>query len=382
MASAKLKIGLVVDTDLDATDGVQQYVLTLGRWLQAQGHEVRYLAGETHRQDLPGLYSLARNMRVRFNGNSLTVPLPARRRRIKSVLRDEQFDVLHVQTPHSPFMAQKVVLNADPGTAIFGTFHILPYGWPSRLGNRLLGYWLRPSLKRFDEIVSVSPAAADFAHETFGIKTAVLPNMTDLAPLQAAKALAEYDDDTMTILFLGRLVPRKGCLMLLEAVAQLVKRSDLPKFRVVICGRGPLQARLERFIADNRLQDVVSLVGFVSEADKPRYYASADIAVFPSRGGESFGIVLLEAMASGQALVLAADNPGYRSVMAGREELLFDPNDTAGLADKLAKYLKDDSERQSLQDWSQQHVQQFDTGVVGRKLVARYYQALRKKRAT
>jgi phosphatidylinositol alpha-mannosyltransferase len=380
MAAAKLKIGLVIDTDLDAPDGVQQYVLTLGRWLQGQGHEVRYLAGQTRRQDLSGLYSMTRNMRVRFNGNSLTIPLPARRSRIRHVLRKERFDVLHVQTPHSPFMAQKVVLAADSDTAILGTFHILPYGWPSRIGNHLLGIWLRPSLKRFDEIISVSPAAADFARSTFGIKTAVLPNMADLAPLQQAKPLPQYDDDMLTILFLGRLVSRKGCLMLLQAVAKLQGRTDLPKFRVVICGKGPLETRLRRFIAEQRLEDSVSLVGFVSEADKPRYYASADIAVFPSQGGESFGIVLLEAMAGGRTLVLAADNPGYRSVMAGREELLFDTQDVDGLADKLAHYLSSETERRELQRWSEQHVQQFDTPIVGRRLVARYYQALRKRR--
>jgi phosphatidylinositol alpha-mannosyltransferase len=379
MPGAKLKIGLVVDDGLDSTDGVQQYVLTLGRWLQSQGHQVRYLAGQTRRRDIPGLYSLARNIKVRFNGNSLSIPLPASRRHIKKVLQSEKFDVLHIQTPHSPFMAQKVVLSAGAGTAVFGTFHILPLGWPSRLGNRLLAIWLRPSLKRFDEIVSVSPAAAGFARSSFGIKTAVLPNMIDPKPFLTARPLERYDDRTLTILFLGRLVPRKGSLLLLQAVTELLKRPDLPAFRVVICGKGPLEASLRRQIDDNGLQDVVELAGFVPESDKPRYYASADIAVFPSSGGESFGIVLLEAMAGGRAVVLGAGNPGYSSVMDGETDLLFAVGDYLQLSEKLAFYLSDAAERKRLAGWGAQHVRRFDVDTVGRQLLARYHEALRKR---
>ena len=374
-----LKVGLVVDDGLDSTDGVQQYVLTLGKWLQSNGHEVRYLAGQTKRQDLPGLYSLARNIKVRFNGNSLSIPLPAGRRKIRRVLKEERFDVLHIQTPHSPFMAQKVVLAAEPGTAILGTFHILPYGWMSAFGNRLLGIWLRPSLKRFDEIVSVSSAAAGFAKRSFKIDTPVVPNAVDLSHFRGAEPLPQYGDQVTTILFLGRLVPRKGCFLLLQAVLKL-RDQGLTDFRVVICGRGPEEAKLRQFISQNGLQEQVKLAGFVSEEDKPRYYASADIAVFPSQGGESFGIVLIEAMASGRSVVLAADNAGYHSVMAAQPELLFPVGETDVLAEKLTHYLKDNEARKQARKRSSIAVEQYDINRVGKQLLTRYYQALRKKR--
>jgi len=381
MPGAKLKVGLVIDTDLDAPDGVQQYVLTLSGWLQDKGHQVRYLSGGTKRADLPGLYNLAHNIRVHFNGNSLTIPLPARKSLIQQVLAAEQFDVLHVQTPHSPFLAQKVMLAADPQTAIIGTFHILPYGWMSSLGNRMLGIWLRPSLKRFDEVVSVSQAAADFAQASFGIKTSVVPNMINISQFIHAKPLKKYADQTLTILFLGRLVPRKGSLLLLEAVVKLREQSDLPAFRVVICGSGQLEPKLRRFITENNLNEVVELAGFVSEADKPRYYASADIAVFPSQGGESFGIVLLEAMAAGHAVVLGADNPGYHSVLGPQADLLFTPGNVEALAAKLAYYLINTRPRQQMAVWEKDYVRGFDINVVGQQLLARYYQALRKRRS-
>jgi phosphatidylinositol alpha-mannosyltransferase len=325
---------------------------------------------------------LSRNISVKFNGNRTTIPLFASRKKIQQVLRTHDFDILHVQTPHHPFMAQRLVLAAGERTAVVGTFHIAAYNRLVTTGNYALGWWLRPSLKRFDEIVSVSPAAADFAKRTFGVNTEVLPNVINYQLFHEAKPLPRYDDNTLTILFLGRLVPRKGCGLLLAAVAELATDGTLPAFRVVICGKGPDADKLQRFIKENNLQNRVEMVGFIDEADKPRYYASADIAVFPSSGGESFGIVLLEAMAGGRAAVLAGDNPGYRSVLAPRPELIFDSHDASALAGKLRQYLIDKQLRAEAGRWGTDYSQRFDTTVVGKELLKIYYQALRKRRET
>jgi phosphatidylinositol alpha-mannosyltransferase len=375
-----LKIGFVLDSGLDKPDGVQQYVLAIGEWLRGQGHDVHYLVGQTSRRDIQGVHSLSRSIKVRFNGNSGSVPLLARKSKLRGFVESEHFDVLHVQVPHHPLLAQRIVLAAGADTAIIGTFHVAPYNKLVTAGNKALGIWLKPSLRRFDRIVSVSPAAAGFARQTFGIDTDVLPNVVDWRRFQTAKGLPQYDDGVMNILFLGRLVPRKGCQLLLEAAAELKNKVGLPKFRILVCGKGPLEAQLRRFTGQHGLSAIVEFVGFVSEADKPRYYASADIAVFPSSGGESFGIVLLEAMAGGRSVVLAGDNPGYRSVMAPRPELLFDPKDPRALAVKLANYLSDRQQRQQMQIWEADYAKQFDVNVVGAKLLNIYRQALRKKR--
>lgn len=377
-----LKVGLVLDSGLDKPDGVQQYVLAVGEWLSAQGHDVHYLVGQTRRRDIEGVHSLSRSVKVRFNGNNGSIPLIASKSKVRALLAAEQFDVLHVQVPHHPLLAQRVILAADPGTAIIGTFHIAPYRKLVTAGNKALGVWLRPSLRRFDKIVSVSSAAADFALQTFGVETDVVPNAIDYKRFQTAKAWPQYDDGTVNILFLGRLVPRKGCLVLLAAVAKLKGRNGLPKFRVLVCGNGPLEARLKRFTEQHKLTKTVDFIGFVSEADKPRYYASADIAVFPSRGGESFGIVLAEAMAAGRPVVLAGDNPGYRSVMSAQPDLLFDAENPDALADKLAYYLKKQPQRRLMQVWEADYAKQFDVNVVGAKLLSIYHEALRKKRGT
>ncbi len=375
----KLKIGLVLDTSLDPTDGVQQYVINVGEWLRGQGHNVHYLVGETKQRNLPNVHSLARNVKVRFNGNRTTIPLPTSRRRLRQFLDLERFDVLHVQVPHSPFMAQRLIVSAPVSTAVIGTFHIAPYGWLARLGNRALGIWLRPSLKRFDRMVSVSTAAADFASATFKTKTTVLPNVVDYKLYHSAVPWPEHQDQP-TILFLGRLVARKGCQVLLQAIANLAADPSLPKFRVLICGQGHLEKSLRQFVKSHKLESTVNFTGFVVEADKPRYYASADIAVFPSSGGESFGIVLLEAMASGRAVVLAGDNPGYHSVLSAHPNLLFPPKSPEALAQKLKLFLIDRDLRAKLAKWGEEYTQDFDVSRVGPKLLAIYSQALRKRR--
>ncbi len=376
----KLKIGLVLDDGLDKPDGVQQYILSIGEWLAHEGHDVHYLVGETERRDIPKVHSLSRNIKAYGNGNRMSNPLPTSRRKLREFLEAEKFDVLHVQTPYSPFMGEQLITLASPQTAVVGTFHILPVSKLFGFGVWLYGLWCRHSLRRFDAMLSVSPAAASFAKKTFRIDSEVLPNVIDYPRFAQAKPLPAYQDKKLTILFLGRLVPRKGSELLVEAIAQLAVRRDLPKFRVLICGRGPLEAKLRAKIETYGLQDTIEMVGFVTEADKPRYYASADIAVFPSSGGESFGIVLLEAMANGRSAVLAGDNPGYRSVMESQPDLLFNPRDASVLADKLASYLTDKSQRHKMAEWGGEYVKDFDVAVVGQRLLSVYREALRKRR--
>jgi phosphatidylinositol alpha-mannosyltransferase len=380
MATNSLKIGIILDTSLDTNEGVPQYVACIGEWLRDQGNDVHYLVGQTEKRQLQNIHSLSRNITVQFNGNRTTIPLPTSKRKLRRFMSGQNFDILYVQTPHHPLMAQRLIKAAKPGTAVAGLFHILPYGWLSKYGTKLLGIWLKPSLRRFDKMMAVSKAAADFEKWSFGLDAEVMPNVFNYDQFSKAKPFEKYQDGTKTILFLGRLVQRKGCQTLLEAVAKLVKDKDLPGFRVVICGRGALEPKLMSFVNNNGLSDIVEFTGYVSEQDKPRYYASADISVFPSSAGESFGIVLLEAMASGQATVLAGDNPGYRSVMSEKPELLFAPKDAGLLATKIKGLLQDDQRRKDLAAWGSDFTRGFDVSVVGKRLLTVFDEILLKRR--
>ncbi|HEX3568751.1 MAG TPA: glycosyltransferase family 4 protein [Candidatus Saccharimonadales bacterium] len=371
-----MKIAFVLDDSLDKTDGVQQYVLTLSAWLREQGHDVHYIVGETTRTDLPNIHSVSRNVNVRFNHNRMSIPLPTSKRTLRALLAAEQFDVLHVQLPYSPWMARRVIQAAGPRTVVIGTFHIAPHSWLVHAGNILLNLCIHRSLRRFDHIMSVSSVAQAFAKQTYGIVSDVVPNTVDLRPFLQAKPLPQYED-VRTVVFLGRLVERKGCHHLLEAV-RLMHEAGLPAmpFRVIICGRGPLEQSLKDYVRTNHLEQIVTFVGFVPEAEKPRYLASADVAIFPSTGGESFGIVLLEAMAAARGVVLGGNNPGYASVMRNHPEALFDPTNAGILAETLSNWLTDATAREEAYDWQHAYVAQFDVPAVGQEIVTIYERAL------
>lgn len=369
----KFKIGLVLDDSLGSDNGgVQQYVLTLGAWLTGRGHSVHYLVGETERRDLANLHSLARNVAVRYNHNRLSLPLPADKSAIRSLLKAEKFDILHVQMPYSPMLGARIIKLAPARTAIIGTFHILPYSTFTGFANRLLGLAERRSLAKFSQVIAVSPAAQDFAKRAYGLSSEVIGNAVATGRFAAAKPIYKKSQ-RLSIVFLGRLVPRKGCQVLLEAVKLLTRKSNLPEFEVVICGDGPLRPSLENFVSDNNLSKIVKFLGYLDEADKPARLASADISVFPSKSGESFGIVLVEAMASGLAVVLAGNNPGYASVLEGNSELLFDPRSPSELAAKLELYLLDAHRRQLDAAWCRRRAAQFDIDHIGPQIEAIYF---------
>lgn len=374
-----MKIAFVLDDSLDKSDGVQQYVLTLGSWYRTQGHDVHYLVGQTERTDILNVHSLSRNVKAKLNQNRVSTPLPASKERIRKIMRAEQFDVLHVQLPYSPLLAARVIRAAPTQTAVVGTFHIIPYSRLEAAATVALGLVLRRTLHRFDKIYSVSEPAQHFARRSFRIQSEVLPNTVNVARIGSAKPFQQYSDQSITIVFLGRLVERKGCLRLLEALEVLHKDHKLERVRVLIGGKGPLKQQLEAFVRKKHLGHVVHFLGYVDEVAKAKYLASADIAVFPSTGGESFGIVLIEAMAAGSRLVLAGDNVGYSSVMAGKPEQLINPHDVQEFAKRLHHFMVSSRARNAAHTWQQEQIKRYDVKLVGGTLLQSYETVIAKK---
>lgn len=379
ISKRRLKIALLCDDSLDKQDGVQQYVLTLGHWLTQQGHEVHYLTSTTTRRDLSNLHVLSKNHPVKFNGNRLHIPLPASPHRIRTLLEDEQYDIIHVQMPYSPFMGGMVVHYAPSRTSVIGTFHIYPESHLVAIAAKGLGWLVSRQLKRFDTILSVSEAAQDFAQSSHGITSNIVPNMLDIQRFSVHPKKIE-ETEPVRVVFLGRLVERKGATHLLRAIEYLrTQQLTVRPFIVHIGGKGPLKPELEQYVKDYNLENTVSLDGFISETDKVEYLAQADIAVFPSTGGESFGISLIEAMASSPGVVLAGDNPGYRTVMDGRQ--LINPRDTDTFAHILARYISKRDDRIAAQVWQRQRVKKFDVSSVGTEIEKVYRSALRSRRS-
>lgn len=362
------------DDSLDRPDGVSQYVKTLGAWLSNQGYQVVYLVGETKLKQWAGapVFSLSRNLGVNFNANQVNTPLPASVKAIDKALAQHQLDVLHVQMPYSPLLAGKVIKRASPATAVVGTFHIYPAGWLARIGSRFLRLICLRTLHRFDKVLNVSSASSSFGAAAFGLKTMDSSNVVELKRFAATKS----EPRPYHIVFLGRLVRRKGCMQLLQAFKLL--RQAVPEAKLSIAGGGPGRQQLQDYVDQNDLESSVKFLGFINEETKPELLASATIACFPSLGGESFGIVLIEAMAAGAAVVIGGNNPGYASVLGDRPECLFDPNNTAQLALKLEEFISDEQLIIDVHTWQQAHVKKYDIEVVGPKIVKLYNKAIDK----
>jgi len=371
-----MKIALVLDDTLDKPDGVQQAVLTLGNWLRSEGHVVHYLVAETTRTDIPNVHSLGKFVNLRYNGNNVRTPLPASRKDIKKLLDKEQYDVLHIMLPYSPFLAKLVINLASPQAAVVGTFHILPASKLHAASNRALRLALGRSLKRFDKIVAVSEPAIHFARKAYGVNATYVPNPVVMSDFRSGKRLAVYGKNKLNIMFLGRLVKRKGVLELIKAYNALDEETAA-KTRLIIGGKGPLKAKAKHMLSGNR--DVV-LSGYISEKDKADFLASADIAVFPSISGESFGIVLVEAMAAGSGVVLGGNNPGYKSVLGPQPYLLFDPKDTKAFTEHLKLFIDDEKLRAKMHAWQEDAVKQYDISEVGSAMVSIYNDCLQARK--
>ncbi len=358
---ARMKIALVTPYDYPYPGGVTEHVRHLDREFRARGHDTRILAASSEpREALEGnvIKLSARIEPVPFNGSTARITLePEAALRMQQVLRRERFDVVHIHEPAAPLLSL-AALHYSSAINV-GTYHaysdhpfVYRYALPfmewvyARLhGHIFVSSDLRDSLKSY-----MSKSG----------ESRVIPNGIDYGRFAAPgiEPIAAFADGRPNILFVGRLDERKGFPHLLRAFARV--KGVIPDARLLVVGAFDEndRARLDQDIHDYDFRDV-QFIGRVSEEELVRYYRTATLFCAPSTGGESFGIVLLEAMASGLP-VLASDIPGYRSVLHdGVEGYLTPPGEEESLASHLIALLRDPSRRKRM-------------GVAGRSTAARF----------
>jgi phosphatidylinositol alpha-mannosyltransferase len=381
MSEGSLRIGLVYDDTIDRYGGIAVYVTTLGAALGRRGHHVELLLGSSALASFEGVpvRSLARNVGVHFNGNALSMPAWSRGTRLDRALRRGRFDVLHVQVPYSPLMAGRLLTRVGGRCAVVGTYHVASEHLLPRVGAAALRVLKARSASRFDAMVSVSEVAAAFAARWSGIDAPhIVPNLLDVSRVRrevaAAAGRPRHD-----VVFVGRLVPRKGCGELLEALGYLKRLAEGRPPRVAIVGDGPLRRRLERRARALGLTDSVTFHGAVDDRRKFALLSGARVACFPSTFGESFGVVVLEALAAGAEAVLAGDNAGYRELL-GEPRALVDPRDPAAFGSRLSRFLDEDRLREEIGRRQRRLLVRCDADAVTDRIVDVYRSALRGRR--
>ena len=366
-----MKIALVSPYDYPYPGGVTEHVRSLAEEFLERGHEVHVIAPSSadpaSLPPRPIVHRVGRPVSIPANGSVARITLPFRGYlQVKELLTREAYDVIHLHEPLMPALPLTVLRHSQ--SVNVGTFHAF--------GQTSLRYFyakpmLRGFFRRLHGRIAVSGPACDFVSRRFPGDYRVIPNGIDYLRFATPRTpLPAYEDGALDVLFVGRLEKRKGLEYLLRAWGLV--RDTFPSARLlVVGGDGRRQEYYERYTETRGWQDVV-FAGHVSSDDLVRYYQTSDVFCAPSTGQESFGIVLLEAMAAGRPIV-ASRIPGYAEVVAdGSEGLLVTPKDPPALAVALTRLLADAELRRAMGARGRQKATVYDWSRIADDVLAFY----------
>ncbi len=360
-----MRIALVCPYAWDEPGGVQVHVRELGERLRGRGHEVLALTPSHARPREPWVVSVGRPLSLAYGRTRAPVsPWPGTRRRVRAALDAFGAEVVHVHEPASP-SASVFALGTD--APLVATFH-------SGLDRALLydaaAPLLRRAARRIAVRIAVSERAAAVARRRLRGTYRVIPNGVDVARFATASP-ADLGPGTK-LLFVGRLHERKGFAVAVDALSHLA--PSRPDLRLVVAGDGTQRAALEGL--DPAARDRVTMLGAVRNEDLPPISAACDVFVAPNTGGESFGLVLLEAMAAGLPVV-ASDIPGFDEVVIdGLDGLLVPPGDPAALAAAVARLLDEPETAGRLAEAGRRRAAHTDWAVVVEEVETAYRDAV------
>jgi len=372
-----MKIGLICPYNVALGGGVQEQVKAMQTELARRGHDVTIITPQ------PRVPYIDEGRKVIFLGTATDVKTPLNTTaqfsasvltdEIDTMLEREQFDILHFHEPWVPVLSRQILSRSR--SVNVATFHaMLPDSRMAQTVGKVFTPYTKPLLRHLDAFAAVSDGAATYLLGLADVPVEIIPNGVDLEHFhKPAGEEPTAHDDPKTILYVGRLENRKGVKYLLEAFARLqLQKSNV---RLLIAGAGPDREKLEQEVQTLGCHDV-EFLGYVDDATKVQLLHEADLFCAPSIFGESFGVVLLESMAS-SLVTVAGDNPGYSSVMQGLGKLsLVNPKDTSQFAHRLELLLFDEDLRVLWKKWAKDYVRQFDYPKVVDRYEAIYKAAL------
>ena len=352
-----MKIGLVCPYNIALGGGVQEVVFALQRHLQTRGHTVKLITAQPRRLgnlDAADIIFLGSSIDLRWP-NHTTAPLSSSlsNEAVEQVLETEKFDILHFHEPWVPALSRQILARSN--SVNVATFHAkVPETIVSRTLSLVITPYMQAVLHDLHVLTAVSAPAAEYVSSLTDRPVSIIPNGIELRKFSAQPRRPV--SSPKTILYIGRLEGRKGLRFLLEAYRVLA--DDVGDVRLLIAGNGPARLRL-KILANDLLLPNVEFLGYVTEEEKLQLLAEADLFCSPAVYGESFGIVLLEAMAS-NLVTVAGDNSGYMSVLQGSGALsLVNPRDTTDFARRLKLLLTDEPLRKLWRQWARSYVKQF-----------------------
>ena len=378
-----MKIALVSPYDYAGPGGVNTHIVHLADQFVNMGHQVRILAPCSDKKaclDTQWVIPFGRVVSFPHNGSIVAITLSWWAiNKVRSTLAKEEFDIIHLHEPICPLLPWMVLYLSK--SVNIGSFHAYYessfWYW---VGRRTV---LGPIFGRLQGKVAVSEAAKECANRYLPADYHLIPNGIDVERFSNdVSPIADFCDDKLNILFVGRLEERKGIAHLLQAYEQ-VKR-ECPGSRLIVVGPRSTSSTngrhdFEQEVASRGVKDVV-FAGYVSEADLPRYYHAADVFCAPAIGKESFGIILLEAMAAGKPII-ASEITGYSQlVTSGEEGLLVPPKDKEALAQALISLLGDQSLRHQMGARGKRKAGKYSWKNVAQQTLDYYAQLLDKER--
>ncbi len=375
-----MKIAMVSPYDFAIYGGVQTHVVELSNALIEQRHDVRVLAPCTGNESVYDLRSapletFGRTVPFVTAGSVARISMSVwYQRKLMSILEEHQFDVVHIHEPLMPMFGLMASYYSPSPT--IGTFHAFNEG-------RGRGYFFwRPLLKRgvvrLNGRIAVSDPARQFANRYFPGDYSVIPNGVHYERFSTpAPKPTVFKDDAFNLFFVGRIgEKRKGLKYLLGAYSRLKWR--FPKIRLVVAGAGVPDRDSYRMMGERGIDDVI-FVGPVSDEDLPAYYQHADVFCAPNTGKESFGMIVVEAMAAGTPVVASAI-PGFKAVMQdGRQGYLVEPKSERAIEDAVVRMIENPGERTLMGINGASSARQYNWELIAEQVVGYYESVLERQ---